>query len=149
MEEVTWVDKALDLIDTELERVEREGNYKLIERVKAWQLRIKGYSIIDIADELGISVGTAHADVRWCIDHLPPAFETTEDFRRISLQQLEKQYERVTAGRNGEPPTEIAERVGIAIKDLQAKILGALAPTRIDSSIKLEYNITGVDTQGV
>jgi DNA-directed RNA polymerase specialized sigma24 family protein len=143
------MDKAMKLVEAELEKAEREGGYKLIERISAWKLRIQGYSIVDIAEELDIGIGTAHKDVKWCIANLPAAYETAEDFKHVSLEQLEKQYKRVMAGRDGEPPTEIAERVGVAIKELQARLLGALSPTRVDSSMKLEYNITGVKTEEI
>lgn len=142
------MDKAMERIERALKRVD-EDDYKAVERLNTWKLRIQGYTIVDIAEELDIAVGTAHKNIQWCLKNLPAAFETVEDFKRIALSQLEKQYQRVTSERNGEPPTEIAERVGVAIKELQAKILGALSPTKVDSSMRLEYNITGVKTEEI
>ncbi len=142
MEEVSWVETTMDLVAQELERAELEGGDKFKERVNAWRLRLVGYSMIDIAEELGISVGTAHADVHWAQEHLASAYESAEAFRRVSLPQLDQQYRELLAMR-----TETAHRVAMGVKDLQAKLLGAYAPTRIDANIKTQYEIVDVNTK--
>ena len=145
-----WTEKAMESAEEELKRVEEEGvDPLLVRRVRAWNLRLRGYSIQEIGEELRISIGSAHSDLKWCHENLPPAYETAEDFKRISLQQLDAQYRRVTSGRNGEPPTDIAERVAIAIKDAQAKLLGAYAPTRVDATVQTQYEIVGVETKDI
>lgn len=123
-----------------------------VRRAKAWKLRILGYSIHDIAEELNVAVSTAHADVRWCLDNYPPAYETAEDFRRVSLLQLDRQYRMLMDGRlkydeDGQPvlgadgkqmrdePNESAQRVAMGVKELAAKMLGALAPREISGDI--------------
>lgn len=144
---------AIERADQAIDDATQLDDEKMLERTKAWKLRVTGYNIQDIAEELGISVGTAHADVRWCLDNLPAAYESAEDFRRVALPRLDEQYRRLTAGRTitiegepvYEPPTETAMRVAQSALDLQAKLLGAYAPSRIDGSVTVKTVLAGVD----
>lgn len=128
------------MVDQELEQA-RGLNAR---RVRAWRLRLAGYSILDIAEELGVSVGTAHADLKWAMANLTSAYESAEAFRHLSIPQLEEQYRRLL-----EMGTESSHRVALAVKDMQAKLLGAYAPTKVDATVKTQYQIVGVDTEQI
>lgn len=139
------MDEALVRIDQALESIDPSDETTL-RRLKAWKLRLHGYSHEDIADALEVGIATAYRDIRWCIDNLPPAFESAEDFRRISLKRLEQQVTRlITRLQSGasENP-DVTERVLIAVQDTQAKLLGAYAPSRIDSSVTVKTELVGI-----
>lgn len=150
------MDQALDKVEIEILDAE---DMITLRRCRAWKLRLMGYGIEHIAEELRVSHGTAQADVRWALDHLPSAYESAEDFRRITLKQLDDQFRRLTQEREiidnetGRviklPPTETAERVALANKDLQAKLLGAYAPSKVDGSVVVKYSLAGVDVDDV
>jgi hypothetical protein len=147
----------VDAVERADEAVNAASSTLELRRAKAWKLRVDGYSVQDIAAELNVSHGTAHADVRWCLDNLPAAYESAEDFRRVALPRLDDQYRRLTAGRTviieGEPvvesPTETAMRVAQSALDLQAKLLGAYAPSKVDGSVVVKYELAGVDTDDI
>lgn len=139
------VGNAVDRADAALAELGPDASAKMRERLTAWSLRIKGYSIYNIADELHLSVGAVHADIKWCLANLPAAYESTESFRHMAMDALDEQLARLQSGRNGEPPTDTAERVIVAIRDMQAKLLGAYAPTKVDASVKTQYEVLGIE----
>lgn len=130
------------MVDQELQCAEDEGSDLEVRRVRAWRLRLSGYSIQDIADEMNCSVSTAHGYIKWAMENLPSAYTTAEEFRHVSLSQLEQQYKRLV-----EMDTEGSVRVALQVKDMQAKLLGAYAPTKVDATVKTQYQIVGVDTE--
>ncbi len=111
-------------------------------RVKVWELRVKGHSVIQIATLLDCSFGTAHADLQWCLKNLPAAYESTQDFRSITLARLDEMIEHLQENRS-----DAGNKTLIAAQDMQAKLLGAYAPTRIDANVKTQYEIVGVNVE--
>lgn len=127
-----------------------------LRRARAWKLRVDGYSVQDIAAELKVSHGTAHGDIKWCIKNLPAAYESAADFRHVALPRLDEMYRRLTTGRTivvddvvvNESPTETAMRVALATLDLQAKLLGAHAATKVDIESKtVHYVVEDPDSE--
>ena len=144
-----WPVDAIERADEAVTAASQLDDAKMLERAKAWKLRVDGYSVQDIAAELGISVGTAHADVQWCIKNLPAAYESAVDFRHVALPRLDEMYRRLTTGRTvvvddvvvHESPTETAMRVALSALDLQAKLLGAHAATKVDIESKTVHYV--------
>ena len=144
--EVRWPVDAVERADEAILAAESALELR---RAKAWKLRVDGYSVQDIAAELGISHGTAHADVQWCIKNLPAAYESAVDFRHVALPRLDEMYRRLTTGRTvvvddvvvHESPTETAMRVALSALDLQAKLLGAHAATKVDIESKTVHYV--------
>lgn len=117
-------------------------------RAKAWRMRLDSYALQDIAESLGVSFGTAQADIQWCLKNYPPAYESADDFRRITILQLEGAKHRLWCrlmSRDTDNP-DITERVLMSAQDMQAKLLGAYAPSRVDSSVVVRTELVGVET---
>lgn len=139
---MSWVDRAIERIETALVGV---TDPILRRRMTVYRLRLSGYTIHWIAEELNISGGTAHADMQWCYQNLPPAYANADEFRFISIGQLEQQYQRVMTPRvvletteTGETiervelPSLVAEKVARELKAEQAKLLGAYKTVSVD-----------------
>jgi hypothetical protein len=141
--EVNWVEHVIQRAEAAListtDPIERR-------RLTIWKLRIQGYTLVNIAEQLGISYGTAHADMQWCYKNAPMAYESAEEFRHIGIAQLEQQYQMLVTPRvildttetgdiveRVEAPSLMALKVAQSAKDMQAKLLGAYAPTRVEA----------------
>lgn len=136
----SWLKGAFAMVDQELEQAEAEGD-QYVNRIRAWRLKLAGYSYLDIAEEMGISSGAAHKYVKWAMENLPSAYSSAEEFKHISLEGLDEQYKRlVQMG---------SYKVALQVRDMQAKLLGAYAPTKVDATVRTQYEIVGVDTDGI
>jgi len=63
----------------------REGR-----RLKAMELKLEGKTFRHIADQLGVSVGTAHGDVQACLLELVEMRQdTTEEYVELETERLE------------------------------------------------------------
>lgn len=125
-------------------------------RMIVYRLRVKGYTLETIAEEMNISVGTAYADLEWCFANLPPVFANAEDFRRVSVPQLEGMFEQLVTPQVVLEQTETGEtvqrlqmpsvqalRTAKEIKDTQAKLLGAYKPVVVDDGAEtITYTVT-------
>lgn len=142
MREVGWVDRIVQRIETALASV---SDPMLRRRMMVYRLRTLGYTIHAIAEELNMSVGTAHADMEWCYKNLPPAYQTADEFRFVAISQLEEQYQRIVRPyvvleqtESGEMveriqyPSLVAEKVAKEIKAEQAKLLGAYKTASVE-----------------
>lgn len=146
----TWVDDMERRAEDALNALDENADPRLKRRLEAWNLRIRGHAIEQIAALMNVSVGTAHADIRWCLDHLPAAYESAQDFRTVAVRRLDEQYLMLTApGPAGEPPSETALRVAQAAQDMQAKLLGAYAPTKVDGSMTVKTVLVGIDADEI
>lgn len=131
-------------VESELENARDET---LKRRINAWKMRLLGHSFITIAEELDVSIGTAHADVRWCHENLPLAFDSTQDFRHIALERIESWF--VALAEACARGDDSAIKTSNMLTDMQAKLLGGYAPTRVDATVRTQYEIIGVNTDGV
>lgn len=113
-------------------------------RVRVWDLRVRGHSITQIAALLECSIGTVHADLRWCLTNLPAAYESTQDFRVVTIARLDEMIERLTSN-----PTDTGNKTVLMAQDMQAKLLGAYAPTKVDATVHTQYSIIGVPVEDV
>lgn len=125
-------------------------------RMLVYRLRVMGYTLETIAEELNMSYGTAHGDLEWCFANLPPVFANAEDFRRVSVPQLEGMFEQLVTPQvvleqtdTGETiqrlqmPSVQALRTAKEIKDTQAKLLGAYKPVVVDDGAEtITYSVT-------
>lgn len=141
-EEVAWVRQIVERVETALVNVTDPVERR---RLTVYRLRTLGYTEWSIAEELHISIATVSRDLDWCFANLPPAYKNAEDFRRVSIVQLEEQYQRVVTPRvvletteTGETverlelPSLVAEKVARDIKDTQSKLLGAYKSASVD-----------------
>lgn len=132
--------------------LEKADSGLLKRRIEVWKLRIKGYTLLDIAERLGVSYGTAQGDYRWALENIPPAFASREEFMRLSLQRLEWQVKMLgqTLERlQAEGEDDIAtHRTILAVQDMQAKLLGAYT-VNVDVSTRVNHIYEGVDVDKV
>ncbi len=131
-------------VDSELERATTEV---LKRRITAWKQRLLGRSYLDISESLEVSIGTVHADVRWCHENLPLAFETAQDLRHVALERLESWILALSEAcvRGDEGPI----KTSAMLTDMQFKALGAYAPSRIDATVHTHYELVDVKTEDV
>lgn len=132
-----------------LERIETAlvGVTDPVERRRrtVYRLRAMGYTLESVAEELNISYGTAHGDEQWCHANLPAAYANAEEFRRISIPQLEYLYQLLVTPRivlettdGGETierlelPGPVAIRTAASVKAEQSKLLGAYRSVSVD-----------------
>jgi len=101
---------------------------------------VLGHSIEQVADLLGISIATAWRDLRWCLDNVPAAYENAEDYRRVSLRRLDEMIRRHQLS-----TSDAGDRTILAVADMQAKLLGAYAPSKVDASVTVRTELAGVD----
>lgn len=130
-----WVREVIERVETALigtsDPLERR-------RLTVYRLRILGYTLETIAEEMNMSYETARLDLRWCFNNLPPVYANAEDFRRVSIPQLENIFQMLVTPRtvvqvleSGETlqhvelPSLQALKVAREVKDTQAKLLGA------------------------
>lgn len=136
----------LEKLLSEVEREELEAPERLKARIHAWALRLQGYSVADIAEDLGVTNQTAYNHLEWAQKNLPSAHRSAEDFIRTSIDRLEVQYRQLSIGR--ELGSEMAHRVSAALVDQQAKMLGVYT-MKLDVKAEVKYVIDGVDMDQV
>jgi hypothetical protein len=131
-------DEALESADIKSRKEEVNDR-----RMNVWRLRMQGMMHIDIAEELAVSPQTVLNDLVWILENLPPTYHSAIHFRRISMEQLERMFYQLEPVRD----TPIGSRASVAIKDMQAKLLGAYAPTKVNADLSVNYSIEGVNTK--
>lgn len=108
----------------------------------AWSLRLKGYNLTHIGEEMGVSFPTAQKYVEWAMENIPSVIESAEDFKRVALDRIEAWVAALEPQRaEGDV---MAYRVSQSLLDQQAKILGVYTQ-RLDVSAHLTYSVEGVD----
>lgn len=106
-----------------------------IRRARAWKLRISGYSLAEIAEELHYSTRGACEDIQWCQENYPPAYETVDDFRRASLATLDAQIKRLVKRLEQGDGTDTTEHVLQKAREQQARLLGAFMPMGLNADV--------------
>lgn len=144
-EEATHVDHAMERAEDGIRESLETDNHIAQRRARVWKMRIMGYSVAEIAEELKCAFGTAHGDIKWCLKNYPPAYESADELRHVSLERLDAQYRRVLSPRprydeqanvvGYDPPMERGELIAQRALDMMHKLLGAYAPTRVETGV--------------
>lgn len=128
-----------------------------IRRTKALELRARGKGFQEIADTLGVSIGTAHTDVRTAmVEYAKEAEGNIQAERGIELRRLERALTVVEEVLLHEEPTDAGEDGDILgmiessrelklkaldrlvkIQEQRAKLLGLYAPERRELEAKV------------
>jgi hypothetical protein len=103
------------------------------ERLRCYQLRLTGASIVMISKQTGLSVGTVHNRIQAEIkDRVEPV---AEDVRKMQLDRLDEWLmhlnKQIREGRSVARNVEVAIRV----EERRAKLLGADAPDKITATV--------------
>lgn len=114
-------------------------------RAEAIKLRVRGKTIREIAEQLGVSVGQAHVDVRAAMGSIAKeAEENVSEQRGLELGRLERALEIVesvlTNSNGADQGDELAlkalDRL-VKIQDQRAKLLGLYAPEKKDVNARV------------
>lgn len=143
----TWVDAAVTAVEGEIQEATWTRDQLAARRSNVWRLRVLGYSQTAIATELKIAQQTVSDDLKWCREHLPSVFETIVDFRNVSLARLEHLILKLLT--NDQIAIGDQVRAVAGLVDLQAKLLGGYAPTKVDAAVTVDYQITGIDPKAL
>ena len=117
---MTSVEKAREIV--RIEATERQG--------AALELRLKGMSYRQIAEQLQIQVGTAHELVNTYL--LNAVTEPGEELRTLEVERLDVMLKAIWA--DVEAGDVKAIDAALKISDRRAKLLGIDAPTKIEHS---------------
>lgn len=102
-------------------------------RKKALALRLGGATLTDIAETLGVSIGTVHNDIRKCLSDIPRA--EADELRSQEVARLDKLQGACWPLALGGDLAAIDRAVKII--DRRAKMLGLDAPQQVE--------VTGAD----
>jgi orotate phosphoribosyltransferase-like protein len=89
---------------------------------RAYQLRLDGANIAEIADELGVSVGTAHARVKYGIEQ--KLMPLADDVRKLELDRLDMMWTWLLP--KMERGDVQAIRTGLMVMDQRTKYISGL-----------------------
>lgn len=132
----------IDVLINELEQIKTQASDKEKIRWDAWQLKIQGYSIDLIAQQLGKSTQTIYLYFEWCMRQLPHVKEQLEEFTRVTVLRLEAQYRQLAIARfKGDI---MAHKVSLDILDQQGKLLG-VHKMSVEIDNRVTYELVGVD----
>lgn len=152
VERQDWIARAVERADALMATMTESGPHGdlMRRRVKAWSLRIKGYDYATIAEKNGCSFGTAYLDVRWCLDNLPAAYDTIEDFRTISMARLDQMIQQLAPRgeelneADGETDLDRARLRAQLIKQ-QGELLGIQHQVKVQADTTVRYEVAGID----
>lgn len=115
-------------------------------RAKAWELRLKGKTVRQIALELEVSVGTAHGDIAAVLERTKEENdEKAETHRTISLARLERALDVVEralvadaydaqGNKDHELQLKALDRL-VRIEERRSKLLGLDAPSKVETEV--------------
>jgi hypothetical protein len=104
-------------------------------KIKAYEMRLKGMSYRQIAQELGITFPTAHSYVKEVMNELNKySLELIETYRDMELTRLDAAqnaiYKKVLKG------DDRAITTMLKIQERRARVLGLDAPVKTEATIK-------------
>lgn len=122
-------------------------------RSKAWELRLKGKTVRQIAAALSVSVGTAHHDIAAVLDRTKEENDDrAETHRAISLARLDKALSTIEDALTAQVPAKDPEHPEAAsadhdlrlkavagllkLEERRAKLLGLDAPTKVEAKVE-------------
>lgn len=136
----------MSVIEGEL--LDATGDETRSRRVESWKMRIQGWPPYEIAEHFKVSVQTTYADLRWAQENLSSAIDSAEELRRLSLERLDKQYQQLATLRaRAEEIGDGPHRTSVYIMDMQAKLLGAYAPSKVDGSVVVKYVLENISEE--
>ena len=115
---------------------QQRGNetIRVDKHLQAYDLRLKGWTIRNIAKELECSVGSVHG---WLQNAMNERIaEAGEDLRKLELDRLDSYLQKVECALD-QPDADLPKLLGTALRvgERRAKLLGLDAPERIDASV--------------
>lgn len=116
-------------------------------RSRAWELRLKGKTVRQIATELQVSVGTAHGDIAAVLERTKEENDDrAETHRTISLARLEKALGVVEQALDAQVFDELGNADNelrlkaldrmLKIEERRSKLLGLDAPTKVEAKVE-------------
>jgi len=112
--------------------------------LECWKLRLMGYTLLDICEELGLSLGVVQRSVEIAKEEFPSVTEDVATVREMCVYQL---CESLKWAQTVEPDEDRypKERIRIQVVDQLSKMFG-LNSQRIELS-QVDYKIVGIDTK--
>jgi len=104
---------------------------------EAWALRLKGFSVREISEQLNISVGTASKYLRTVLEELQTtSIEGAETWRRLELDRLDALLRAWQPIARAPSDPEAARGAAIVIRaiEAQSRLLGLFEPVGAEAS---------------
>jgi predicted transcriptional regulator len=131
------VQKELALVESAKE-AETNADYR--QRYDAWRMRIEGYPVTAIAQELGVSYVMVYSYLKWIRQEHPEI--VLDEFIDLSLERLDILLLRLAPGvKRGEV---MAIRVSKEIIEAQMKLKGAYNVNH-NVTAQVSFSVEGVD----
>jgi len=108
---------------------------------EAWALRLKGFSVREISEQLNISVGTASKYLRTVLEELQTtSIEGAETWRRLELDRLDALLRAWQPIARAPSDPEAARGAAIVIRaiEAQSRLLGLFEPAGAESPLDSE-----------
>lgn len=106
------------------------------EQAEAFKLKLDGYSVREIAEQMGLAKSTVQARLQAAYDEL--VLPVADEMRQIELARLDRWQRRLEERlEDGEAPERIIP-IGLKVQERRSRYLGLDAPERQD------INVTGL-----
>lgn len=134
-------EKALAIVENAKARAPSEREQR---KYDAYILRIRGYPVELIAEQMGVTRAMAYRYLEQVRRERPELQQVMSEFLLVSLDQLEYQYMQLDPGRSR--GDVMAHKVSKELIELRAKLLGAFnVNLNVSTAAPVMYQIVGVE----